>query len=85
MSPYVPNIQLKKWNSGGKFKREETHAYLWLTHVDARCGAWALGHTGFSSRGLCAQKLWFLGARAQAQELWCTGFSCSTACGIFPD
>ena len=34
MSPYVPNIQLKKWNSGGKFKREETHVYLWLTHVD---------------------------------------------------
>ena len=36
MSPYVPNIQHKNWNSGGKFKREGTHVYLWLTHVDIR-------------------------------------------------
>ena len=28
---------------------------------------------GFSSCGTWAQQLWFLGSRAQAQYLWCTG------------
>jgi len=24
----------KGWEVGGRFKREETHVYLWLAHVD---------------------------------------------------
>ena len=31
------------------------------------------------------QYLWLSGCRAQAQQLWCTGLSCSAARGIFPE
>ena len=37
------------------------------------CGAWALGCTGFR------------GCSAWAQQLWCSGPSRSSACGLFPD
>ena len=37
------------------------------------------------SRVCKLQWLWFLGSRAQAQYLWCIGFSCSAACRIFLD
>ena len=37
------------------------------------CGAWASHHCGGSH------------CRAQAQQLWHSGFSCSVAGGIFPD
>ena len=37
------------------------------------------------SRAHGLQELWLLGSRAQAQELWPRGFSCSSACGIFQD
>ena len=37
------------------------------------CSVWASHCSGFSC------------CRAQAQQLWRTGFSCSAACGIFPD
>ena len=33
----------------------------------SRCGAWALGFTGFSSRGMFTQALQLWGSRAQAQ------------------
>ena len=36
------------------------------------CGAWALSHSGFHS------------CMAWAQLLWHMGFSCPTACGVFP-
>ena len=35
-------------------------------------------------QGMWAQQLWFLGSRAQAWYLW-HGFSCSAACGLFPE
>ena len=38
------------------------------------CGAWRLGHAVFISCDAWAQQLWFLGSRAQAQQLWCTSF-----------
>ena len=47
--------------------------------------AQALRCTGFSSCLTWAQQLQLPGSRAQAQQVWCTGFSCSSACGIFPN
>ena len=43
---------------------------LWLLLL------WSMGsrHMGFSSCGTWVQQLWLTGSRAQAQQLWCTGF-----------
>ena len=65
---------------------------VWASHCsDFSSGTWALGHGGFRSCSTCAQQLWLLGSRAQAQQ-WCRGsvvvahrLSFSMACGIFPD
>ena len=44
----------------------------WAPHcgVFCCCGAWALGHAGFSSCSVCAQQLQPPGSRARASELW---------------
>ena len=54
-------------------------------HRVSSCDQLALECVDFSNCGTEAHKLWLSGPRAQAQQLWCTGFSCSTACGIFLD
>ena len=37
---------------------------------------------GFSSCGTWAQQLWFMGSRAQAQQLWRTGFVAPRHAGL---
>ena len=49
---------------------------LFIAVKTSHCG-------GFSVHRL--QELQLVGSRAQAQQLWSTGFSCSIACGTFPD
>ena len=42
-------------------------------------------HAGFSGYSAQAQQLWLASPWAcRLQQLWCTGFSCSVAPGIFP-
>ena len=41
------------------------------------CGAQALGCMGFSSYGVWAQKLWFMGSRVQVQDLCGRGLDAS--------
>ena len=49
----------------------------WASHSNSFsfCRAQALGHTGFGSCCLWAQQLWFVGSRAQAQQLLCKGLA----------
>ena len=53
--------------------------------VASRCGAQALGCAGFSGWGTRAQKLQFLGSRAQAQQLCLSRSVAPLQCGIFLD
>ena len=53
--------------------------HAWASHGDGFSrGAWSPGHTGSA---VVAHGPW----RAQASVVMMHGFSCSTACGIFPD
>jgi len=54
------------------------HCSARASHCDGFpwCGAWTLGHAGFSS-----SDTWFLGCRAQALAVAAHGLSCSAACG----
>ena len=55
-----------------------------LEHRLCRCGVWAVN---MQASVAAAYRLGGCGSRARvrAQWLWCTGFSCPAACGVFPD
>ena len=59
-----------------------SHCSAWASHCggDSCC----VCSTGFGSCGTWAHRLWLVGPRARAPCCVAPGFSCSTACGIFP-